>query len=265
MTTPATMYEEWFVPAVFAPLARETLAMTDLAPDARILDVACGSGIVARLAARRIGPSGSVAGLDLNPAMLAMARAAAEAEGLAIDWREGSADDLPFADGAFDTVFCQMGLQFFPDRPRAVSEMRRVLAPGGQAAASTWRDLSFHPLFAAWSETVERVSGSTAMGLPFSFGDPPQLQALFADAGFGDVRAEPVTIEADLGEPERYVERQIVASGAAISALREMRDEERTAAIDALSEVLAPVIAEHVDNGRVRVTMTGTIVRAFTR
>ena len=264
MATPARIYEDWFVPALFAPLARQTLAGTDLAPDARILDVACGSGIVARLAARQISPAGAVTGLDLNPAMLATARTAAEAEGLVITWQEGSADDLPFPSGAFDTVFCQMGLQFFPDRPRAVTEMQRVLAPGGQAIASTWRDLSHHPLFAAWSEAIGRQTGSGAMGLPFSFGEPDMLEMLFTGAGFSRVRIEPVIVQADLGEPEHYVERQIVAAGAAISALQGMTDDERESAIAALAQTLAPVIAAHTSDGRVRVTMTGSIVRADT-
>ena len=112
MTDPASIYEEWFVPALFAPLAREVLAHTNIAADARLLDVACGTGIVARSVASRLGPEGRVVGLDFSPAMLAAARRAAEREGLDIEWREGSALDLPFADGIFDLVTCQMGMQF---------------------------------------------------------------------------------------------------------------------------------------------------------
>ncbi len=136
MTDPATIYEEWFVPALFAPLARQVLADTDVAAGARVLDVACGSGIAARTAAPRVAPGGSVTGLDANPAMLAAARRAA-ADALEIDWRQGNAEQLPFPDGSFDLVLCQMGLQFFPHREQAVAEMARVLTPGGQVVIST--------------------------------------------------------------------------------------------------------------------------------
>jgi ubiquinone/menaquinone biosynthesis C-methylase UbiE len=133
MTDPATIYEDWFVPAVFAPLARKVIDQTEIPVHARVLDVACGTGIVARLIAQRIGAQGRVVGLDFSPAMLAAARRAAAADELEIEWHEGSVQDLPFDDGSFDLVFCQMGLQFFPDRARAVAEMHRVLAPGGRA------------------------------------------------------------------------------------------------------------------------------------
>src|SRR5688572_5521057 len=109
MTDPATIYEDWFVPAVFAPLARKVIDQTEIAPDARVLDVACGTGIVARLIAQRIGAQGRVVGLDLSPAMLAVARRAAASAGLSVEWHEGSAEALPFADSTFDLVFCQMG------------------------------------------------------------------------------------------------------------------------------------------------------------
>jgi len=98
-----------------------------------VLDVACGTGIVARQAAPLVGADGQVVALDMNPAMLAVARALPAPSGATIHWREGDAMDLPFEDGAFDVVLCQHGLQFVPDRARAVREMRRVLAPGGRA------------------------------------------------------------------------------------------------------------------------------------
>src|SRR4051794_15567511 len=151
MTDPAALYEDWFVPAVFAPLARKVLASMEIASGAQVLDVACGSGIVARTAAPLVGPSGRVVGLDANPAMLTVARQAAPEAGLDIEWEEGSALELPFADRCFDLVLCQHGLQFFPDRLKSLTEMRRVLVPGGKVAIMTWRGLDRHPLFAAFA------------------------------------------------------------------------------------------------------------------
>src|SRR3954468_24179080 len=154
MTDPANIYEERFVPAMFALLAQLVLATIGMQPGTRVLDVACGSGIVARTAAPLVGSSGQVAGLDANPAMLAVARQAAAADGLNIEWRVGNAQSLPFADRSFDLVLCQHGLQFFPDRLAALTEMHRVLAPGGRVAIVTWRGLDQHPLFAAFARAL---------------------------------------------------------------------------------------------------------------
>ena len=125
-------YERYFVPSIGAPLAGDLVAAAALRPGERVLDVACGTGIVARLAADRVGATGVVSGLDINPGMLAVAvprRSTGADDRLA---RGGLADDAPMADGAYDVVLCQMGLQFFPDKPAALCEMHRVLAPGGR-------------------------------------------------------------------------------------------------------------------------------------
>ena len=101
----------------------------------RALDLACGTGIVARRVAPRVAPGGSVAGLDVSPAMLAVARARAAAEGVEVTWDEGNATSLPYGDGAFDLALCQQGLQFFPDQPAALRELHRVPPPpaGGRS------------------------------------------------------------------------------------------------------------------------------------
>jgi ubiquinone/menaquinone biosynthesis C-methylase UbiE len=124
-------YERYLVPSIFGPWAEDLVEMAALRRGERVLDIACGTGIVARTAARKLAGSGSVVGLDLSAPMLAAARAAAAAEGMAVEWWEGSAVKLPLADAAFEVVFCQQGLQFFPDRVSALREMYRVLTPGG--------------------------------------------------------------------------------------------------------------------------------------
>lgn len=129
--SPPENYERYFVPAIGEPLARDLIDRAALRAGERVLDVACGTGIVTRLAAEQIGPTGTAAGLDVNPGMLAVARSATPAD-VMIDWHEASAEAMPLPDGAFDVVLCQMGLQFVPDRLAAVREMQRVLAPGGR-------------------------------------------------------------------------------------------------------------------------------------
>src|SRR5262245_5940490 len=123
----AEAYEATFVPALFGELARHLVDFTGVAPGRSVLDVACGTGIVARTVADRLNGGGRVVGLDLNEAMLTVARRVRPE----IEWRQGDAGNLPFATGSFDAVLCQMALMFFPDRGQSLGEMRRVVASGG--------------------------------------------------------------------------------------------------------------------------------------
>jgi SAM-dependent methyltransferase len=226
-----------------------------------VLDIACGTGIVSRLVAALVGTKGHVVGLDFSPAMLAAARRAAAAEGLEIEWREGSALDLPFGDASFDLVVCQMGMQFFPDRPRAVAEMHRVLAPGGRVVLSTWRGLDLHPFPAALARAVQARTGSPALGMPFVLGDPADLAELLHNAGFGDVSVEPVEITADYTRPDEYVALQIAASSAGIPALQGMAAADRDALIAAIEADMADPVREATDGSRLCFPMHGIVAR----
>ncbi|HSO54831.1 MAG TPA: methyltransferase domain-containing protein, partial [Actinomycetes bacterium] len=141
----ALAYEAHLVPAIFAAWAPRLLGSANPAVGERVLDVACGTGVVARLAAERVGPGGRVAGLDLNPGMLAVARGLPPMPGAPITWQEANAVALPFPEATFDVVLCQQGLQFFPDRPAALREMHRVLAPGGRLALSVYSAIAHNP------------------------------------------------------------------------------------------------------------------------
>src|SRR4051794_4440488 len=123
----AEAYERVQVPAIFTGWATDLVSIADLRAGERILDVACGTGIVARLAAPRVAPAGHVVGVDVNAAMLTVARAQPQPAGAVIEWHQGDAAALPFPDAAFDVVLCQQGLQHMADRGAAVREMRRVL------------------------------------------------------------------------------------------------------------------------------------------
>jgi SAM-dependent methyltransferase len=261
MTDPATIYETWFVPALFAPLAREVLARTDVPEDARVLDVACGSGIVARTIASRVGPEGSVIGLDANPAMLGAARRAAAVEGVTIEWRQGNAQDLPFANGSFDLVICQMGLQFFPDRARVAAEMARVLAPGGQVIVSTWRGLDQNPFFATYERAVRHRFQAPALMTPFALGDPAVVATLLLKTGLQDVSVKPVTVEANYTAPDHFIEFQLLASSAAIPELQTLDAPARQALIEAIRDELAQPVREATIGDRIRFPMQGIVAR----
>jgi ubiquinone/menaquinone biosynthesis C-methylase UbiE len=157
--------------------------------------VACGTGLVARLAAEAVGVDGRVAALDLNPAMLAVASELPAVEGAPIEWVEGDAQALPFAEASFDVVCCQLGLQFFPDRERALREMKRVLVPGGRAVVMVWREIDHAPGFAVLAAALGRTISADAeelMRAPFALGDAGELSRLLESAGLRDraIRAE---------------------------------------------------------------------------
>lgn len=224
-------YEQYLVPPMFAPWADRLIETSDVHEGDRVLDVACGTGIVARRAASRVGSSGSVGGLDINEEMLAVAEETAADLPHSIEWRQGDATDLPFSDESFDVVCCQQALQFFDDPGATVRQMRRVLAPGGHATLSVWRPLDYQPAYVVLADALEEYisdEAGTMMRSPFPAWDGKNLRTLAQDAGFDDVS---VTIEiGSVRYPsvEEFVRREAASSPLAepIAAVeREVRDE----------------------------------------
>ena len=185
--TPAEIYEQHMVPAIFARWAPDLVAAAEVQPGSRVLDVACGTGAVTRILAERVGPAGTVVGLDINPGMLAVARTAVPLPN--IEWLEGSAVNMALPDATFDSVLCEQGLQFFPDKPAALAEMRRVLKPGGRLALSCWHTVEHMLGYLALEQALaKRVGPEQAALPPFSLGDADTLRRLVTGAGFHAVR-----------------------------------------------------------------------------
>ena len=210
------VYERDLVPAVFGPWA---LILIGLAPPNlgdRIIDIACGTGIVARIAAARVGPTGAVAGVDLNPGMLNVARSLKTTDAAApVQWHEASADKLPFPDGSFDIGYCQLGLQFFADRAAALREMRRVLSTKGRLAVMVWCGIQESPGFEAFAEILERNVGpaaATIMRAPFGLSDANELNRLVAAAGFRDITIQRRVGAVEFPSVERFVLSQVAGS-----------------------------------------------------
>ncbi len=156
----AEVYERQLVPVMLAPWAPKLIDLAEVRPGMHVLDVACGTGVVTRLAAERVGSTGRVVGLDINAAMLSVARGLPPVGGATVEWLEASALEIPLPDAAFDVVLCQHGLQQFPDRPTALREMRRVLMPGGRLALCVWSRIEGSPGMAALAEALERHVGA---------------------------------------------------------------------------------------------------------
>jgi ubiquinone/menaquinone biosynthesis C-methylase UbiE len=181
---------ERFVAPVMRPFVEALVARAELAPGMSVLDVACGTGFVARRALESVGVSGRVVGLDLNPVMIAMARSTpAPGE---IQWIEGSALDMPVPDAEFDAVLCQQGIQFMPDRSDALREMRRVARDGGIVATTFFTPLSGQPYFSAQLAQLKELLGVALLAHAFEV-DRDQVRAEFLDAGLRDVSAEVIS------------------------------------------------------------------------
>jgi ubiquinone/menaquinone biosynthesis C-methylase UbiE len=211
----AEVYEHELVPAVFGPWGPRVVELAALRPGLRVLDVACGTGLVARLAAEAVGADGHVTALDLNPAMLAVASALPAAEGAAIEWVEGDARALPSPEASFDAVCCQLGLQFFPDREGAVREMKRVLVPGGRAVVMVWREIDRAPGFAVLAAALGRTIGAdaeTLMRAPFALSDAAELSRLLETAGLRDCAIHAETGNVRFASAERFVRGYIGGS-----------------------------------------------------
>ena len=241
----AEAYERYLATS-FAPWARRLVELAGIGSGQRVLDVACGTGIVARQAAASVGASGQVVGLDLNDDMLRVARAAAATTVPPIEWRQGDAGRLPFPDGSFDAVVCEQAIQFFPDPDAAVREMRRVLSPGGRAAVSVCRPIRFAPTYVALAGVLERHVGRDAAAImrsPFPDWAIDRVRGPFSRAGFADVR---VTIDVwplRYPSPAEFLRRE--ASGSPLAGPVGAMDPARR---DALLSDLAEAVADHVDD-----------------
>ena len=227
---------------MFRPWTADLLDRAEPKPDERVLDVACGTGIVARTIAHRLAGDVQLVGIDLSPAMIDVARATAAREDVAIEWHVGSADAMPFTDASFDLAVIQQGLQFFSDKGAALRELSRVLAPGGRVVAATWTDSRNNPLNQVLGEVIERHLGTPALHLPFSLGDPEQLHSLFAEAGFDAISVERVTRTVRFPMPEKFVDLGLASASAAVPALQGMDAGERAALIQIVrSDMVVPL------------------------
>ncbi len=198
-------YEKFFVPAIGGPLANDLIALACLQPGERILDVACGTGVVTRLAANEVGQQGTAAGLDVNPDMLSVARAVTPNE-FAIDWYESSAEAIPLPDASFDVVLCQMGLQFIPNKRKALEEIRRIVRPGGRVVLNLPGPTP--ALFATLGEALAKQFDLKCAGfvdVVFSLHDADELRDLMSDAGFTDVDIQKTNKTLRLPAPQDFL------------------------------------------------------------
>jgi len=235
----AELYERYPAQYILGPWAPGLVALAHIQLGERVLDLACGTGVVARLAAPAVGLTGRVTGVDLNPGMLAVARSLPAPSGPPITWMEGSAVAMNFPSASFDVIVCQQGLQFFPDRPGALREMRRVLVPSGRVLLSVWRIMG--PYHGAVVDALRQHVGAEAaatfsasrVGVP----DAEELYRLGVEAGFREVAIHPCVMNIRLPACEGFVLSHLAATPVA-RAVAAVSSEARAALADQVSLAL---------------------------
>ena len=199
------------VPAMFARWAKVLLELVAPQPGERVLDLACGTGIVARTAAPMVQPGGEVFGVDINPAQIATARSINSS----IKWREGDAGSLPFTDQEFDLVVCQQGFQFFPDRVQAVKEIHRVLRPGGRVGIAVWSSIDEFPGYLALVHALRRRVGSSAVRPMYdlsALSDSSKFSRIFTEGRFPNADVVTLSNDAIFTSAEEFTRAIVVGS-----------------------------------------------------
>mgnify|MGYP000900732955 CR=1 FL=1 len=247
----AEVYEQFFVPGIFRYWTPQLLRRALPKPGQTVLDVACGTGIVARSTVPLVGKGGRVVGLDINPAMMETACQQFGDHCEYIEWREGWAEQLPFTDQEFNLVTCQQGLQFFRDRAQAAREMRRVLKSGGRAVIEVWQPLKKQSLYGAFFNVIAEVFQikTAEIATPYSFGNPDDLKFLLAEAGFRKVQVEEITQDVRFENTDRFVELTIRAAGAVVPAFAALDQAAQSDLMEKAACAMAAYIDEMTVNG----------------
>lgn len=200
---PASIYEMQLVTAIFEPLARIVVERAQPEPGEHVLDAACGTGIVARLVAPMVGPSGRTVGVDYDPIMIEMARSLAPE----IEWQQGDLQNLPFPNGFYDLVICQQGLQYLPDPGAGLRQIHRVLRQGGRMVLATWSDLAKSPGHVLLFQALEATIGpDKARPAGWSLADEAQLLELVSEAGFVSVTTTIISLQTRYPSARAFVE-----------------------------------------------------------
>jgi ubiquinone/menaquinone biosynthesis C-methylase UbiE len=258
----AKSYESYMVPSLFAPWATYLVQRANPQLAEHVLDIACGTGIVARKVAPLVGSRGIVIGLDANPQMINMARIAAEQEHLTIEWYTSPAEQLPFPDENFDLIFCQFGLMFFTDKHAALKEMHRVLKDGGRLVMSVWQGLDRHPFYQTLHTVSQRHFGKSSVETVFSLGNADELRKLLTDSGFRQIEIEPASITAHFPQPEEFLAWEIDINPAEAPALQNLDKEAQQAIMAAARQDMQSPLEEVMQENQVVLPFHAHIAQA---
>ncbi|MFG2576910.1 class I SAM-dependent methyltransferase [Streptomyces sp. NPDC048481] len=250
-------YERHLVPALFRPFAADLAARAAALRPATVLELAAGTGALTSALLTAV-PTASVVASDLNEAMVA----AGSAREPRATWRQADAQRLPFEDGSFDLVVCQFGVMFFPDRPAAYGEVRRVLAPQGRFLFNSWGPLAAHGFGAAFQDALEQAMPGAAPAflreVPHGYTDRAQVASDIAAAGLDLAAVEDVTLDG-LGESAASVATGFL-TGTPVSAALEAHPD-----APAVTSAVVRSMTQSLGPGAVTAAMTATVYTAHPR
>lgn len=208
LITAGRRYEKLFVPALFDAWTKHLVVGAGISEGLQVLDLACGTGVLARRALAVAGTTGRIVGADPAPGMLAVAR---EIEPR-IHWVLCGAETLDLPDNEFDCVISQFGMMFFRDRQKSADEMFRVLRPGGSLAIAVWRSVEHNPAYGDIIAVLEEQVGTAAadaLRLPYRLGDARTVTRVLENSGFADIRVEAKTETARFPSSRQMVEAEL--------------------------------------------------------
>ena len=209
----AEIYETQKVVAIFRPLALATINQIDIEDSDQVVDIACGTGIVSRVLEEEYPALSRIAGVDLNEGMLGQAKSLTSTGGSRIEWYQSDVAELPFDDASFSLAICQQGLQYFPEKELALTEIRRILKPGGRLATTVWSGAS--PLFLAIAKALDTyVSHEIAQHslTPFTFNDKNLIESLMSSAGYHEIRVSNIIVDRKFGPTPVSIPREIAGN-----------------------------------------------------
>lgn len=259
---PAEAYERFIVQNMFVPWTADLIQRAAPQPGERVLDLACGTGIVTRSVASIVGAEGAVTGLDISPGMLEVARSLTPSGGAKVEWREGSGTELPFEDGSFDLVLCQQGLQFFPDHGAGLREIKRVLTAGGRAVISLWRNLDAQPVMKAFDAVVSRHIAEGAFGPPFSLGDSGIIGRLASEAGFSGLDIQQADLTVNVSNPDEFAPMMLRGATAVLPGFAAKAPAEREQLFDQMKADISDAVKPFVQQGTLVMDTTVNVLIA---
>ncbi|MBL4744013.1 MAG: methyltransferase domain-containing protein [Cycloclasticus sp.] len=252
---PAELYNNILVPAIFEPWAN--MMTHGINTNDHVLDVGCGTGVIARRANERLNRTGSITGADLSQEMLNVASAVSSNT---INWKKADITDLPFDDQQFDIVICQQIMQFVPDKQKAISECFRVLKPNGKLVIAVWKSTDYSPGWKALQDSLSEIIGEPYLLPPFAFDKPDDLVTFTKNAGFDFIDITHITKQTHFNDSDDFIDGVV---GGSQNMLGKLADVTGTAdSINIIKQKMKKKLATHINSNGLTFDQANNVLSA---